>query len=329
MTETAIDPWAWLAAQANDPGVSWSVGTFGALAEFMRDADEPASVDISNRTATVVTARGAMRFGLPENARLFAYEGVSKLPAYWSHGVSLCMPVDDAALGGHTVLTTHGRDSDAIRDEDRNATLIDLGVGGTHIAVGVRTGDASLIENIQPYIGTPLFDAASGAPCILQAASPHRVFRSAAARIEVYGPIPDASEATENGPHTHLLPDLLAHDRPFAANLPIPDGWLPVLNLYPPNPARDGLGEPRPFDNSAHEAFQRTLSAFGVPALVEMKRQVMDAIRNGRPPDDIALVGRTERTAARVALRQLRFTDAPSDTLDKWNAALEPNGPMT
>ena len=31
-------------AQLADPDAQWSLGTFGAIAEFMRDADEPAEI---------------------------------------------------------------------------------------------------------------------------------------------------------------------------------------------------------------------------------------------------------------------------------------------
>jgi hypothetical protein len=37
----AANNFEFLAAQMADPGTSWSLGTFGAIAEFARDADEP------------------------------------------------------------------------------------------------------------------------------------------------------------------------------------------------------------------------------------------------------------------------------------------------
>ena len=33
-----------IADQLADPEAQWSLGTFGAIAEFMRDADEPAEI---------------------------------------------------------------------------------------------------------------------------------------------------------------------------------------------------------------------------------------------------------------------------------------------
>ena len=56
-----------------DPTASWGLGTFGAIAEFHRTADEP--VSIATATALqVVTTRGALRITMPEDIRAFAYE---------------------------------------------------------------------------------------------------------------------------------------------------------------------------------------------------------------------------------------------------------------
>ena len=83
---------------------------------------------------------------------------------------------------------------------------------------------------------------------VILAANPHRVFLSRLGRIEVYQPIPPASGKSPDGPHTHVLPRLLKSGRTHPATEPIPDGWFPCAHLYPPHPARDGMGEARPFD---------------------------------------------------------------------------------
>ena len=129
---------------------------------------------------------------------------------------------------------------------------------------------------------------------------------------------------TPDGPHTHLLPDLLSHHRPFAANTPIPPGWLPVLNAYPANPARDSLGNPRPFDRADHDAFQHLLTDFGIAEITAAKRRMLDAVENADGPDGSIFETRFQRIAARVALRQIAFTDGPSDALAAWQRALEP-----
>src|SRR5262249_10972886 len=140
--------------------------------------------------------------------------------------------------------------------------------------------------------------------------SPHRVFVCRFARLEVYQRIPGRDEQPPEGPHTHVLPHLLRHQRTHPATAPIPEGWVPCLSLYPANPVFDALGHPRPFDREAYEDFQALLRDFGDPELVGFKEAVTEAVRAGRGPDSLALPGsRAGRVAVRVALRQLAHTD--------------------
>jgi len=44
-----------------DIEVGWSLGTFGAIAEFTRDAGEPAAIHRADRTIAVTTGRGGLR----------------------------------------------------------------------------------------------------------------------------------------------------------------------------------------------------------------------------------------------------------------------------
>ncbi|MEQ8665771.1 MAG: hypothetical protein RIC16_08590 [Rhodospirillales bacterium] len=324
MTDPVPEIEEWLADALNSAATSWSVGTFGALAEFAYGPDDPVERSSAGGTRSITSDLGALRLTVPAESRLFAYEGLSKLPAYWSQGISLCMPDSAASLSGRSALTVIGEDQGAIRPDDRPGVLVDLGVGAPHIEACVRIADEQLLRDIEPWLGKSLFTEGHAAAERLYEASPHRVFRSAAARIEVYGPIPQPGGATPPGPHTHLLPDLLRHDRAFAANTPIPVGWLPVLNAYPPNPARDTFGEPRSFDREDHRRFQRLIDAFGVPGMVHAKARIRDAVRRGMPPDTERFDTRFERIAARVALRQMSFEEGPSDTLLAWQRALEP-----
>jgi hypothetical protein len=49
------------AEHLTDVETGWSVGTFGAIAEFTRDADETAALDRGNDLISVVTGRGGLR----------------------------------------------------------------------------------------------------------------------------------------------------------------------------------------------------------------------------------------------------------------------------
>ena len=57
----ADDIFAFLADQLADHDTTWSLGTFGAIAEFARDPDEPVALRRGDAVLAAVTARGAIR----------------------------------------------------------------------------------------------------------------------------------------------------------------------------------------------------------------------------------------------------------------------------
>jgi hypothetical protein len=107
-----------------------------------------------------------------------------------------------------------------------------------------------------------------------------------------------------------VLPKLLAHDRTHAANLPIPDGWVPCMTLFPANPMRDRMGERKPFDAAELAAFQALWAQFGEPELVAIKAAALTEAHSGRQFPEPE--GRAGRMVAEVALRQAdKFAAAP------------------
>ena len=87
-------------------------------------------------------------------------------------------------------------------------------------------------ESVRKTAGNPLLGRDSTMVHLLAASSPHRVFISRLARIEVYGPIP--TERTPDGPHTHLLPHLLGSSDEALDEL-IPPAHHVCLSLYFPD----------------------------------------------------------------------------------------------
>jgi hypothetical protein len=160
---------------------------------------------------------------------------------------------------------------------------------------------------------------------IIFGANPHRVFTSRLGRIEVYQPIPPASGRSPEGPHTHVLPKLLKSGRTHPATEPIPDGFVPCAHLYPPHPARDALGEVRPFDAVSHDSFQRLIEAFGSPESMAIKRRVIEAVAAHEPPSAMALM-RHGRTSIRIALRQMKAAGFASPVLPAWLENFDPAG---
>lgn len=201
-------------------------------------------------------------------------------------------------------VTVLGPDTGAIAEEDRDAPLFDLGLGLVQVDACVRTRDPETLALLCAGTGRPIFDPGNPLLGALAQCSPERVFIGRFGRIEVGQPIPPPGGRRPEGPHTHVLPKLIAAGRTHAATAPVPDGWVPVMHLHPPHPLKDPLGQPIPFDQARHAAFQTILDRHGVPELVRLKRRILDRITAGEPPDGDGPEDRPGRMAARVALRQ-------------------------
>jgi hypothetical protein len=81
----AIELREWMSREMRDVGTSWSVGTFGAIAEFSRDQGEPATIVCDASRSEAVTARGGIQIDGRVNVRPVAYETTNRNPHSWSH----------------------------------------------------------------------------------------------------------------------------------------------------------------------------------------------------------------------------------------------------
>ena len=300
-----------------DPQASWAIGTFGAIAEFHRDADE--EVILSTRGA--VTARGGIRLSDGDALRVTAWECPSSGDS-WTHGVALCLPEGDGAMSRRTVVTEVGPDAGALREAERDEVLVDLGIGAPHCDVCVRTADPETLRILRAAAGQKLLEC--GLFGELSGRSPTRVFLSRLGRIEVRTRIPGPEDKTPNGPHTHVLPDLLRSRRTHSANLPLPEGVVPCAEIYPASAIHDAHGKRRQFDVTRHEAFQALLDEYGDPLCLKAKRETLAAIRADGPPLDEPSYTRAQRLARRVAIRQLAQVSGPSRTLSAWRDTFDP-----
>jgi hypothetical protein len=310
----------WLSAELADAETAWSVGSFGAIAEFMRDAGEAMSLQRAGGSISAVTARGGLRIEAHDTMRPVASESLTTQS--WSHRVALCLPEAIGAMDQRTVITEIGPDAGALRAEDRAAVLFDLGLGTFQVNACVRTGDADVAAALKHWSGRPLFEPGNGAMAVILGANPHRVFVSRVGRVEVYQPIPAPDGKSPEGPHTHVLPRLLRHQRTHAATEFVPAGWVPCAHLYPPHPARDAMGERRPFRQDRHASFQELLARCGEANLLDIKRRVVAAVRAGHAPSTLSLPDdRFGRAALRIALRQIKMSGEAAPAVDAWLAA--------
>ena len=302
----------------------WSLGTFGAIAEFSRDRDERVTLLQFDDAVSAVTARGGIAIKHHAHSRPFASESITKTG--WNQRIALCLPSDDCAMNCRTVLTELDADDEALRSEDRESILFDLGLGARHADFCVRIDDRDTAVRLRQHAGRPVFEPGNPAMGLIFAANPHRVFISRLGRIEVYQPIPPPSGKSPEGPHTHVLPRLLKSNRTHPATEPIPEGWIPCAHLYPPHPVRDASGKPRPFDSARHDSFQSMIEAFGPPESLALKRRIVEAVDGGELPSTMVQT-RHARTSIRITLRQMKAAGHASPVLPAWLASFDPAGP--
>ena len=205
------------------PGVSFSVGVPGAVAEFHPMPGEPVAWDDRADVLAGRCSGGAIRIGLAAGVQPLPYDLPSRRAGRRVRGVLFCLPADRAAMAGRSVLREAGAWN--------GRTLFDIGVGAPTLDAMVAVDDASLAAILRGAEGERLVGAHHPALEALVEASPPRLFRSALAEIHVTQPI--ARTATPEGPHTHLLPGLLdggVHDR----RLVLPANRPPCLTMHVP-----------------------------------------------------------------------------------------------
>jgi hypothetical protein len=299
-----------------------SVGTFGAIAEFTREAGEPALIHQTCDRISVTTDKGGLRIVPRPELRLIASESLST--ESWSHRVALCLPHESCAMSRRMTLTEIGPDGGALRAQDRNDVLFDLGLGTLQIDACIRVGNPEVVAALRSRTGKSVFAPENDVMGIILATNPHRVFVSRIGRAEVFQPIPQPGGKSPDGPHTHVLPKLLAQGRTHAATEPLPEGWVPCAHLYPAHPLRDQLGRKHAFRRDHHAVFQALLERYGLPELMALKRQVIESVTAGRGPEASSLPGgRFARATTRVALRQLSAVEPQPSALTAWLSAYE------
>ena len=312
-----------LTRQICDHETNWSLGTFGAIAEFAREPDEAVVVSRGDASIAVVTARGGIRIEWQKDMRLFASETTTR--DSWNHRIALCLRTTRCGMNRRTVLTELGNDSEALQERDRAATLFDLGLGALQADLCVRVTDPHVAAELRPHVGRALFEPGNPAMAVILAANPHRVFVSRVGRIEIFQPIPAPNGESPKGPHTHVLPKLLRHQRTHSATEAVPEGWIPCAHLYPAHAVRDRCGNRRSFDVLRHAAFQSILQDYGDPEFYALKQRVIASVAAGDHPTVVRTPSdRFARTIVRVTLRQLEAANGVSRSLTSWLAAHEP-----
>ena len=315
---------ATLRAHLNHRASSWSIGGYGAIAEFHWLPDDRPGNDSEN--LQVVTGAGALSLELRDEVVPHAYQGLSRHPDRWLQGISLCLPWRHARRGARKVLTEVGPDLHAIRREDRDAVLFDMGLGLPHVDACVRSDSPELLKCLRACCGRPVLAAGNNVMSAVKEASPHRVFVSQLGRVEVYQRIGDPAHhpATPLGPHTHVLPRLLCAGRASAENNDAPAYHRACATLYPQHPLMDNLGNLTAYDRGAHARFTALMERWGDAAFLVEKKRATRAMRAGvdarryRAPTDTK-----GRHALRIAIRELAQQIGDTNAIDDWRSRFD------
>ncbi|MGH6938094.1 DUF1289 domain-containing protein [Hypericibacter sp.] len=228
---------AFVAGKLRSREGSWAIGCYGGVAEFRAEAGEDCEIAVDGERVTARTDRGALRLRIGDAVRALAlYEtpGQQDLRA-----IFLVVARLRAGLPVASGLSALGADRAAILPQDRGQGLYDLGLRRTITRFCIRTDKAALVETLTPALGQswPNYLPAVGAAILRE--SPVRVVESALGRAEVRTPIPPPGAASIPGPHTHLLPDLLAMGREMGPGFELPEAYAPGAIFYPSPPAND------------------------------------------------------------------------------------------
>ncbi len=318
---------ATLRAHLEDRASSWSIGGFGAIAEFHWLPDDHPGND--SEDLRVVTDAGALLLELRDDVVAHAYQGLSRHPDRWLQGLTLCLPWRRARCRARKVLTELGRDRSAIRAQDRDAVLFDMGLGLPHVDACVRSASPELLKALRSYCGRSLLEPGNTVMPAIQESSPQRVFVSRLGRLEVYQRIGSARHdpPTPHGPHTHVLPRLLGARRANADDNDAPACYRACACLYPKHPLLDNLGNRTAYDRDAHARFTVLMQRWGDPAFLAEKRRALRAIRAGadarryRAPADAR-----GRRALRIAIRELAQQTGDADLIDLWRSRFDRAG---
>jgi len=202
-------------------------GVYGAVAEVMREADEPFEASRNDGVMSIRTSRAGLRLEAAPYLTAFEIARPERAPL-----IALAVPFGRAGPRGPSELTDLGPDADGLLPRDAGGCRFDLGLGRRAARFTIRCAD-DLAEAITPHTGTPWPACLGKIGMSVLTASPVRVIEAPYLRAEVDAIIPPPGGTSPDGPHTHLLPDHIAQGFDTPPTVPLPKGYVLSALFYP------------------------------------------------------------------------------------------------
>jgi predicted Fe-S protein YdhL (DUF1289 family) len=226
-----LQPWTrneliqWAKRTISDRLGTWVTGAPGAVAEFPCTAER--DIDVKTTPDAIIgrASDASFRLHVSDKVRAFTFANEG--------AVVLGLPKARARLKSNSVLQDLGDDADAIDGRHRDEKLFDLGIGRKGSRFCIRTADMALAKTVSEQTGRHWSEVMPAIGTQLRAGAPTRIVESAAARIEVFAPIPISEAESPSGAHIRFLPNDLKSGEEIPASLALPEFALPVAIFYP------------------------------------------------------------------------------------------------
>lgn len=203
------------------------VGVHGAVAEILRAPEENHDVERDDLTLTLRTRRCALRIEAPAFLTAFEIQRGERAPL-----IALAVPAGRAGPAGPTVLTALGPDHGALLARDAGGARFDMGLGRKAARFSIRCRDG-IAPQIAGHYGAPWPESLSRTAATILAESPVRVVEAPCVRAEVEAAIPPPNGHSPDGPHTHLLPEIVAQGFDAPPDLPLPKSYILSALFHP------------------------------------------------------------------------------------------------
>ncbi|WP_234050415.1 MULTISPECIES: DUF1289 domain-containing protein [unclassified Xanthobacter] len=202
-------------------------GVFGAVAEVLRDPDEPYEAARDGESLTLRSPRAALRLQAPPYLTAFEIPRGANAPL-----LAFAVPAGRVGLAGPAELTALGPDGDSLLARDAGGARFDIGLARRAARFSIRCGPA-IAGEVAARCGAPWPLVLAGIAPLVLGHSPVRVVETPCVRAEVDAPIPPPDGRSPEGPHTHLLPELLAQGLDVPPGLLLPKGYILSLLFHP------------------------------------------------------------------------------------------------